>query len=221
MGKIIDIRRQMGGKPLPYDAEVEYLKGDGHAFINTGIMLNSNDVLSGRMYKENNISSSSLFGACGISYTASSIFAYSTQYNTPYLRFNHATSVRQTRLPATGEFIFYESKDEIRVERIDGTIFGRTTLKVTSYYEISRECMLFKANGDGAALQGLRVMWFKIKDKIDMIPVRVGNTGYMYDKVSGKLFGNDGTGEFILGPDVMGGVILELIRPALGERRAA
>lgn len=36
----------------------------------------------------------------------------------------------------------------------------------------------------------------------DMIPVRVGTVGYMYDRVSGQLFGNDGTGDFILGPDV-------------------
>jgi hypothetical protein len=35
----------------------------------------------------------------------------------------------------------------------------------------------------------------------DFIPVRVGTTGYMYDKVSGQLFGNSGTGEFILGAD--------------------
>lgn len=37
---------------------------------------------------------------------------------------------------------------------------------------------------------------------LDLIPVRVGNVGYMYDKVSGQLFGNAGTGDFILGPDV-------------------
>lgn len=35
----------------------------------------------------------------------------------------------------------------------------------------------------------------------DYIPVRVGQIGYLYDKVSGRLFGNKGTGEFILGPD--------------------
>lgn len=32
--------------------------------------------------------------------------------------------------------------------------------------------------------------------------VRVGNVGYMYDKVSGELFGNSGTSDFVLGPDV-------------------
>lgn len=36
---------------------------------------------------------------------------------------------------------------------------------------------------------------------IDMIPVRRGTTGYLYNKVSGQLFGNSGTGAFILGPD--------------------
>ena len=34
------------------------------------------------------------------------------------------------------------------------------------------------------------------------IPVRVGTVGYMYDRVSGQLFGNQGTGDFVLGPDV-------------------
>ena len=36
----------------------------------------------------------------------------------------------------------------------------------------------------------------------DFIPVRVGRVGYMYDRVSGRLFGNSGTGAFIIGPDV-------------------
>ena len=38
---------------------------------------------------------------------------------------------------------------------------------------------------------------------MDCIPVRIGQVGYMYDKVSGEFFGNDGTGDFILGADVV------------------
>lgn len=37
---------------------------------------------------------------------------------------------------------------------------------------------------------------------MDLIPVRVGTIGYMYDTVSGQLFGNAGTGNFILGNDI-------------------
>ena len=36
----------------------------------------------------------------------------------------------------------------------------------------------------------------------NFIPVRCGTMGYMYDRVSGTLFGNDGTGDFVVGADV-------------------
>lgn len=36
---------------------------------------------------------------------------------------------------------------------------------------------------------------------IDLIPVRVGQVGYMYDRISGTLKGNEGTGDFVLGND--------------------
>ena len=37
----------------------------------------------------------------------------------------------------------------------------------------------------------------------NLIPVRKGTVGYLYDKVSGQLFGNaNSTGAFTLGPDV-------------------
>ena len=35
----------------------------------------------------------------------------------------------------------------------------------------------------------------------DYIPVRKDGVGYLYDRVSGQLFGNAGTGAFIVGPD--------------------
>lgn len=51
-----------------------------------------------------------------------------------------------------------------------------------------------------------RIFYFKWEKDgepvLDLIPVRVGDVGYMYDTVSGKLFGNSGSGHFILGPDI-------------------
>lgn len=35
----------------------------------------------------------------------------------------------------------------------------------------------------------------------DYIPVRKGTVGYLYDRVTHKLFGNAGTGDFVIGPD--------------------
>ena len=52
----------------------------------------------------------------------------------------------------------------------------------------------------------MKVYYFQIYEGndlvLDLIPVRIGQIGYMYDKVSGQLFKNSGTGDFILGPDV-------------------
>ena len=48
-------------------------------------------------------------------------------------------------------------------------------------------------------------LWNGITLVRDFIPVRVGSgssaVGYLYDRVSGELFGNAGTGEFLIGPD--------------------
>lgn len=49
-------------------------------------------------------------------------------------------------------------------------------------------------------------MWLNGVLVRDYIPVRVGTTGYMYDRVSCSLFGNAGSGSFVVGPDYSGGV---------------
>lgn len=53
---------------------------------------------------------------------------------------------------------------------------------------------------------GCRIYSFKVRNAstllCDLFPVRIGQVGYMYDAVSGKLFGNIGTGNFVLGPDL-------------------
>ena len=64
----------------------------------------------------------------------------------------------------------------------------------------------FFAGATGNVPISTRVYYFKVWDNntlvCNFIPVRCGTTGYMYDRVSGQLFGNDGTGDFIVGADV-------------------
>ena len=47
-----------------------------------------------------------------------------------------------------------------------------------------------------------RIMSVKIGDRAHFFPVKSNSVGYMYDLVSGALFGNDGTGSFTIGADV-------------------
>lgn len=53
----------------------------------------------------------------------------------------------------------------------------------------------------------------------DFVPVRVGQTGYLFDRVSGQLFGNDGTGAFVLGPDTFAQGVVPTRMMAMGVRR--
>ena len=89
---------------------------------------------------------------------------------------------------------------------------GNKTQKQLSYAEGTTTISSFGLytrmtnNGRPSSYSKVLIKWMKIyKDNVlvrDYIPVRVGLVGYMYDKVSGELFGNEGTGKFILGPDI-------------------
>lgn len=88
---------------------------------------------------------------------------------------------------------------------VDGTSKG-TQARSTNP---SNPIAIFNAYTGGfpssARLYSFRIEdWTDENNKIklfDAIPVRIGTTGYLYDKVSGQLFGNAGTGAFTLGPD--------------------
>ena len=51
------------------------------------------------------------------------------------------------------------------------------------------------------------------------IPVRIGQTGYLFDRVSGQLFGNAGTGDFVLGPDTFSQGVVPTRMMAMGVRK--
>lgn len=51
------------------------------------------------------------------------------------------------------------------------------------------------------------------------VPVRVGQTGYLFDRVSGQLFGNAGTGDFVLGPDTFSQGVVPTRMIPMGVRK--
>lgn len=57
-------------------------------------------------------------------------------------------------------------------------------------------------NGSIVRRSKLRIYSFEVVGRLNLIPVRVGTVGYFYDKISGRLYGNAGSGAFTLGPDV-------------------
>lgn len=183
----------MMGCIKPYDAEIEYIgKGAGNtAFIDTGI--NGNQDIR---FEVSFLSVSTGLYAIGgrrdsntnsLSITLQSAKRFGdklTMYGAPTINNIHTYIIDNTGL------------------KLDGTALAAWS-NVADYS--CRSLMLFNVGDNTAFLNGniysCRI-WENNQLVRDMIPVRVGTTGYMYDKVSGQLFGNAGTGDFILGNDI-------------------
>ena len=202
------------GALLPYDAEVSWIGGgnDG-SFIDTGCAIESSstfeiktkisfDVVkstsdgwmycyfgAGHLGESPGVALSSRNGL--ISFQNGSIFIYG---------------------PAAVVDQFYDLdliRGKITVDGIDYSGVG------SSVYSSSSVC-LFKANAETGYKSlpiGSKVVEFQISIggivKVDLMPVRITNEngvseGAMYDRVSGELFRNAGTGAFVIGPDKLG-----------------
>ena len=202
----------MAGKRLPYDAEVEYLESTGTQWIDTGVKhdkphtfdLKANCVpYSGSVPAERDF-----FGAhsgtqesgnmvCGMFNGVVFLF------NRPNNRIDSA-NIGSSRLDLDITCAFTSNS---RTLTVNGGSYYATG---ASYYDCT--ITLFRGNPNlsyGELMNGIfRCSLFRIwnQDGIlvrDFIPVRKGTVGYMYDRVSGQLFGNEGTGDFVLGPDVV------------------
>jgi hypothetical protein len=210
---LINLRNAlMAGKRLPYDAEVEYLGTTGGQYINTGIIGGSATKVEITAYSTNTSTFMTLFGARNTSNgnrPSYSIWQRASVANITRMRFDYnsasadslaggdwnASTVNTITKDNVSNYIngTLASTNIARSFSLDipfylGTINGSGT--PATYYFVGRiySCKLWDANGVLVR---------------DFIPVRKGTVGYLYDRVSGKLFGNAGTGDFVLGPDVV------------------
>ena len=181
MGTLLNRRRYMGGgsAPLPYDAEIEYLQSSGTQWIDTG-------------YKSNNIDSFELI----IVTDGTSNYMGSNgnlQVDLSYGKNLGKRNIKVTHSENYGPITYVNGSLVNRqfYYRFNGFIIGLYAMGVSSdtvgYYS-------------SAAVFSSQLI---INDNLvrDFIPVRIGTTGYLYDKVSKQLFANQGTGDFVLGPD--------------------
>lgn len=179
MGLMLNRRRVMGGK-LPYDAEIEYLESNGTQWINTG-------------YKSNNVDSIEIIIV--------------TNGTTQYMGSNGNLQVDLSVSKGLG-------KRTIRVTHstnngpniyVNGSLVKSQSYHTYNEYIIALFAMGMSSSAVGyyssAAVYSAQLI---INNTLvrDFIPVRKNGVGYLYDKVSGTLFGNSGTGNFTLGPDV-------------------
>lgn len=182
--------------PSEYDSEIEYLQSSGTQWIDTGIIPTSDTKIQ---FKFKNLAA-----------TGDNIIGY--QHN------NDQTDWR---------FFNYSSKayfDAGQGQRIyGGSIYANTVYElelgnyyvknlVTGYNIISGSTYSasgiesIKLNKGISACSKNTFYYVKIYNGNtlvrDMIPVRIGQIGYLFDRVSEQFFGNLGSGNFILGADI-------------------
>lgn len=211
-----EFRRRMlvqnSGGGLPYDAEVEYIESANvNQYINTGISGSSNvafeiDVnfpgaasAAGWLFGSRVGNNNKMFAFMPYSKNRLSSFRYGNQSNSPTVSYINA---RYT----------LSNMAQHNVCIATGAISSQATKTYTcsaATFDNELPIYLYGMNDNGTAaatLVGIRFygvkFWYNGELVRDFIPVRVGNVGYLYDKVSGKLYGNNGTGSFVIGNDV-------------------
>lgn len=185
-----------GGSPaLPYDAQVEYLQSSGVEGINTGILLDTSKefkIEAGIVILSRSGSSKYIFSATNEAlqvYTNNNRLFTQTAYGTPTV--NTYTVMESTTLGKANTLKCFGWTKSANY----GSMQGGESIWLLKNNEIS------SVGGALAQIYYCKIYIDSVLSR-DYIPVRVGTVGYFYDNVSGNLFGNNGTGNFILGADV-------------------
>lgn len=189
----------------PYDAEIEYLKGASATIINTGIAGNNNIQIEVKYI----ISAHQQYGPVLGNYIDENtncfrILLQSSNNNNAYANVNTKASI-------SGGLTGGGTKNTpiiVKISKTKITVNGNNmTCPTANGNNNTTNIALFAGNttSSPSGVMGVKIIYCKIKENNnlvrDFIPVRIGQVGYMYDKISKQLFGNISTGNFVLGPD--------------------
>lgn len=197
MNELIQRRREMmgqGGNPLPYDAEIEYLQGDGNAYIDLGVKGNLNTAIEVICETPATGRYECIAGSRSGNSNAITILYGHNQTNT--WRFGG----KSASIALSDGTSYTISVDKSRA-LVNGVLYS---LGQTSSFTTDSNIQVFFAGSTSLDKFTGKIYGLNLENEtitMDLIPVRVGTTGYMYDRISGQLFGNAGTGDFILGDD--------------------
>lgn len=185
-----------GGGRKPYDAEVEYLESTGTQWIDTGIIPDQDLAIETEFETLDTENSAYVYGA-RIGNLAVCIATSTVGGGLGYARWGND---RYDKCIGSANHVEQSASSII----VDGQSFPYRWNTNDDISSLNLSLYLFNANTSSPLPFRGKISYFKLyKNKLilDLIPVRKGNVGYMYDRVSGKLFGNSGAGNFILGAD--------------------
>ena len=191
---------------VPYDAEIEYLESLGYQYINTNIIGNGqyNFKIKFICNSLGSLTDGNSATILGSRYSYSSrAFQLSTYRSGCFGYGYNANLYMNLGIDSTNtEYIVEKHDNKLYINNIE-------VLTITNIsYETPNTLLLFALYQNSNVVEKFigRIYYFILYDInnniiMNLIPVRKDGVGYMYDKVSKQLFSNQGTGDFILGPD--------------------
>lgn len=197
MGTLLNRRRYMGGSSLPYDAEVEYIGFHQNCSIDTGIKPSTNYKYYWKYLWT---------GRTNWTYPFTNKGSSGNWFTFGGIETSNRTQIHIASKSITGKALNIDTIYNGSLMRNGNNmeeVLNNTSMASLAYGDYQSSMNLYIQNNRDFTIQ---IYEFRIVDDnnntiLDLIPVRVSTTGYMYDKVSGQLFGNAGTGSFTLGPD--------------------
>lgn len=207
------------GKALPYDAEVEWLEEGPHgSYIQTDIPTTKNTSCAASLEVVNATKMDGGGICCAIyglgqswDFNSYGLF-YITQAGQPnrgklnfHGRYNVLSDLLQTDDPV--RFDVSVSANGSAIVNVSCGSFS-SSASIKNIKDSGRFTLLWNRSNNSLAKTRLIEVVFSVDNTIlgSFIPVRFTNEdgvgeGAMYDKVSGQLYRNAGTGAFIIGPD--------------------
>lgn len=192
-----------GSKRKPYDAEIEYLESTGTQYIELGLFPDNDFSVDFKVTCSN--LPEGYRGIFGRYVGTGGKTCYVAAVNYAVKRFTGGWD--GVAFPNFEVDSFENRTDVFHLDKFNATVNDTVwnSHKTTIINEDSLTLRFFSTAGQGYNFKG-KGYYLKITKNdepvIDLIPVRVGDVGYMYDRVSGQLFGNAGTGAFVLGADI-------------------
>lgn len=198
------ILREIKNIYVPKIQSIEYLESTGTQYIDTEFKHNNNTRFVTLLSFQSVSAWDYPFGAFGDS-NKRSIFALEIDNEERlYSYYGYINAKKSFNQKVKLNYLY-----NIDFNKNTHTINDTSVVHDTSNFSSIYNTFIFaSSNYDGipTPINKVRCYYFQIYDNgtlvRDFIPVRIGTKGYMLDKVSGELYGNSGTGDFILGQDV-------------------
>lgn len=199
--------------PKPYDAQVEYVDGNG-TFVDTLFTLGDHRIVAETQFSNGYANNASLFGIWNYRTQSNlSVTLYNNKFyfgTGPYSEKNvapaqpfdtgwHTYTLSGMGLLQVDQDVLYNTANSPVISNTTAFIFARHAI---SAYGTENPNQYAKCPA------GFRCRSFKIYDNtndalvFDGIPVRIGTVGYIYDQISGQVFGGANGIDLVPGNDI-------------------